>query len=33
MRGDDDGECTVRLMVQVATGDDLPRLSVGSRAW
>jgi hypothetical protein len=29
MRDDDDGECTVRLMAQVATGDDLPRLYVG----
>lgn len=29
VRSPDDGECTVRLMVQVASGEDHPRLYVG----
>ena len=29
VRAPDDGECTVRLMVQVASGEDHPRLYVG----
>jgi hypothetical protein len=29
IRAPDDGECTLRLMVQVASGEDRPRLYVG----